>query len=147
MVLVYQQLDGAKHDKLMRQMQRATALPLLLAESGASPQPGHVYLVPGGIGVANGAEGMRFAADTHAFSQLPGGDNAIVVLSGTDPALLDAVMAQSWAGALVLAQLPSGCFEPTAVQALIARGVAADVPEHLASQLAKRWSANRGSAA
>ena len=69
----------------------------------------------------------------------------VVALSGTDPALVEAIMAQSWAGALVLAQLPSGCYEPAAVQALIARGVAADTPQHLASQLAKRWPERTGS--
>ena len=144
-VFVYQQLDGGKHDKLLRQMQRATTLPLLLAEAGAAPQPGSVYLVPGELGIVPGGDGPRFAAGAHAFSQLTAGDNALIALSGTDPALVDAIMAQSWAGALVLAQLPSGCYEPAAVQALIARGVAADTPQHLASQLAKRWPASRGS--
>ena len=108
-VFVHQQLDGARHDKLLRQMQRATTLPLLLAEAGLAPEPGHVYLVPGDIGVVAGGDGPRFAEGAHAFSQLTPGDNAIVALSGTDPALVEAIMAQSWAGALVLAQLPSGC--------------------------------------
>ena len=144
-VFVHQQLDGARHDKLLRQMQRATTLPLLLAEAGLAPEPGHVYLVPGDIGVVAGGDGPRFAEGAHAFSQLTPGDNAIVVLSGADPALVEAIMAQSWAGALVLAQLPSGCYEPTAVQALIARGIASDTPPHLASQLAKRWPARTGS--
>jgi chemosensory pili system protein ChpB (putative protein-glutamate methylesterase) len=144
-VFLYQQLDGAKHDKLLRQMQRATTLPLALAEAGVVPQPGHIYLVPAELGVATGPEGMRFASDVHAFSQLSAGDNAIVALSGTDPALVEAIMAQSWAGALLLAQLPSGCYEPATVQALIARGIAADTPQHLASQLAKRWPARKGS--
>lgn len=144
-VFVHQQLDGARHDKLLRQMQRATTLPLLLAEAGLAPEPGHVYLVPGDIGMVTGGDGPRFAEGAHAFSQLTPGDNAIVVLSGADPALVEAIMAQSWAGALVLAQLPSGCYEPTAVQALIARGIASDTPPHLASQLAKRWPARTGS--
>jgi len=144
-VFVHQQLDGARHDKLLRQMQRATTLPLLLAEAGLAPEPGHVYLVPGDIGVVTGGDGPRFAEGAHAFSQLTPGDNAIVALSGTDPTLVEAIMAQSWAGALVLAQLPSGCYEPTAVQALIARGIASDTPPHLASQLAKRWPARTGS--
>lgn len=143
-VFIYQQLDGAKHDKLLRQMQRATTLPLALAEAGAAADAGHVYLVPGGIGLVAGGDGLRFAEGAHAFSQLTAGDSAVVALSGTDPALVDAIMAQSWAGALVLAQLPSGCYEPAAVQALIARGVAADTPQHLASQLARRWPERKG---
>lgn len=143
-VFLYQQLDGAKHDKLLRQMQRATTLPLALAEAGTVPQPGHIYLVPAELGIAAGPEGLRFAPGVHAFSQLTAGDNAIVALSGTDPLLVEAIMAQSWAGALLLAQLPSGCYEPAAVQALIARGIAADTPQHLASQLAKRWPARKG---
>lgn len=144
-VFIHQQLDGARHDKLLRQMQRATTLPLVLAEAGSAATPGNVYLVPTGIGIVSGGDGPRFAEGAHAFAQLTPGDNAIVVLSGTDPALVDAIMAQSWAGALVLAQLPSGCYEPTAVQALIARGVASDSPQHLASQLAKRWPERTGS--
>jgi len=143
-VFIHQQLDGARHDKLLRQMQRATTLPLVLAEAGMAADAGHVYLVPGDLGVATGADGARFVAGVHAFSQLTPGDNAIVALSGTDPALVEAIMAQSWAGALVLAQLPSGCYEPAAAQALIARGVAADAPHHLASQLAKRWPERKG---
>jgi chemosensory pili system protein ChpB (putative protein-glutamate methylesterase) len=143
-VFVYQQLDGARHDKLLRQMQRATTLPLVLAEAGMAPEAGRVYLVPGELGIATGGGDARFEAGAHAFSQLTPGDNAIVVLSGTDPALVDAIMAQSWAGALVLAQLPSGCYEPAAVQALIARGMASDTPQHLASLLAKRWPERKG---
>lgn len=143
-VFIYQQLDGAKHDKLLRQMQRATTLPLALAEADATADAGHVYLVPGGIGLVAGGDGLRFVEGAHAFSQLTAGDSAVVALSGTDPALVDAIMAQSWAGALVLAQLPSGCYEPAAVQALIARGVAADTPQHLASQLARRWPERKG---
>lgn len=144
-VFVYQQLDGARHDKLLRQMQRATTLPLMLAEAGIAPVPGHVYLVPSELGIVAGGDGPRFAEGAHAFTQLTPGDNAVVALSGTDPALVEAIMAQSWAGALALAQLPSGCYEPAAVQALIARGVAADTPQHLASQLAKRWPERTGS--
>ena len=101
-VFVYQQLDGARHDKLLRQMQRATSLPLVLADAGMAPEAGRVYLVPGELGIATGGDGARFAAGAHAFAQLTPGDNAIVVLSGADPALVDAIMAQSWAGALVL---------------------------------------------
>ena len=142
--VVYQQLDGARHDKLLRQMQRATSLPLVLADAGMAPEAGRVYLVPGELGIATGGDGARFAAGAHAFAQLTPGDNAIVVLSGADPALVDAIMAQSWAGALVLAQLPSGCYEPAAAQALIARGVASDTPQHLASQLARRWPEHKG---
>lgn len=138
-VFVYQQLDGGRHDKLLRQMQRATTLPLVLAEPGLAPEPGKVYLVPGDVGIVPEGGLPRFATGAHAFSQLVAGDNAILALSGTDPALVEAIMAQSWAGALVLAQLPSGCYEPTAVQALIARGVASDTPQHMASQLVRRW--------
>lgn len=146
-VFIYQQLDGGKYDRLLRQMQRATTLPLVQARAGAAPQPAHVYLVPSELGIDNGAEGLRFNTGAHPFAQLAAGDNAIVALSGTDPALVDAIMAQSWSGALILAQLPSGCFEPSTAEALIARGVVADTPQHLASQLAKRWVASKGSEA
>lgn len=142
-VLVQQRLDGARHDKLVRQMQRATAMPVALAEAGQSPQGGHVYILPGGIGVVAGDGGLRFAevADEAAFAALPAGDSALILLSGCDPAMVDAAMALSLRGALVAGQSPDGCYDASAAQALVARGADSGAPSVLARKLAARWPA------
>src|SRR5690606_12797943 len=41
-VLVRQRLDGGRHDRLVRQLQRATSLPVELAAAGMALAPGHV---------------------------------------------------------------------------------------------------------
>lgn len=139
-VLVLQRLDGARHDKLVRQMQRATAMPVELAEPGATPQPGRVYVLPSGLGLVADAGGLVFGDDGgDVFAALPPADSAIVMLSGSDPALVDEAMHQSWNGAVVVAQSPDGCYDTAATDALIARGAEAGSPAELAGRLAVRW--------
>lgn len=139
-VLVLQRLDGARHDKLVRQMQRATTMPVQLAEPGAALQPGHVYVLPAELGLVAEAGGLVFGNDGgDVFAALPAADSAIVMLSGSDPALVDEAMHQSWNGAVVVAQSPDGCYDTAATDALIARGAEAGTPADLARRLAARW--------
>lgn len=139
-VLVLQRLDGARHDKLVRQMQRATTMPVQLAEPGANLQSGHVYVLPSGLGLVAGADGLAFGDDGgDVFAALPAADSAIVMLSGSDPALVDEAMHQSWNGAVVVAQSSDGCYDTAATEALIARGAEAGSPADLARRLAARW--------
>jgi chemosensory pili system protein ChpB (putative protein-glutamate methylesterase) len=70
---------------------------------------------------------------------LPAADSAIVMLSGSDPALVDEAMHQSWNGAVVVAQSSDGCYDTAATDALIARGAEAGTPAELARRLAARW--------
>ena len=141
-ILIQQRLDGARHDKLVRQMQRATAMPVHLAEAGDALQAGHVYVLPSGIGVVAGAQGLRLGEDDGAvMPNLPPADSAIMMLSGSDPAMVDAAMGQAWSGALVAGQSPDGCFDAVAAEALIARGAQTGSPVELARQLAARWPA------
>lgn len=141
-ILIQQRLDAARHDKLVRQMQRATSMPVHLAQSGDTLQPGHVYVLPTGIGVVAAEQGLRLADDDGApMRNLPPAQSAIIMLSGSDPAMVDAAMALSWGGALVAGQSPEGCFDAAAAQALIARGAQAGSPTELAKQLAARWPA------
>jgi chemosensory pili system protein ChpB (putative protein-glutamate methylesterase) len=63
------------------------------------------------------------------------------VLSGSDPAAADAVMGLSWGGALVAGQIPEGCYDATAAEAVIARGATSGAPAELAKRLAQRWPA------
>lgn len=140
-VLIQQRLDGARHDKLVRQMQRATSLPVQLAEDGMHVEPGNVYILPSELGLAaNG--GLRFGGDATALlANLPADDSAIVMLSGSDPSVVDAAMAHAVRGALVVGQAPDGCYDAIAPAELIARGADSGAPPALAKKLAARWVA------
>ena len=142
-VVIQQRLDGARHDKLVRQMQRASKLPVELAAPGKPLAPGHVYILPSDIGVVAGDTGPCFAEDAGgvAFANLPAADSAVIVLSGSDPAVVDAAMTYSGHGALVAGQSPEGCYDATAAQALVARGADTGGPADLAKLLVARWPA------
>ena len=143
-VLVQQRLEGGRHDKLVRQMQRATTLPVSLVESGMRMEPGHVYVLTADAALASDAEGLRFSevegAGTDAIlASLPADDSAVVLLSGSDPAAVDTVMHHAVRGALVAGQSAEGCFDAVASEALAARGAETGTPAQLAQRLAARW--------
>lgn len=141
-VLIQQRLDGARHDKLVRQMQRATAMPVHLAAAGETLQRSHVYVLPAGLGLIADDAGLRFSdADPDLLAQLPAADSAVILLSGSDPAVVDAAMTHAARGALVAGQSPDGCYDAVAAQALAARGAEAGAPAALARKLAARWPA------
>ncbi|MFZ5657693.1 MAG: chemotaxis protein CheB [Pseudomonadota bacterium] len=137
-VLVRQRLDGARYDKLVAQMQRATSLPVALAEAGRSVTTGTVYVVGDDVGL-DASGGLRFAAGAGLLETLPAG-GAIVLLSGSDVAEVDRVAAfaarDTWLGA----QASDGCYDPAASEALAARGAVSAAPAELARRLARRWS-------
>ena len=142
-VLVRQRLDGGRHDRLVRQLQRATSLPVELAESGAPLAAGHVYILPDGMTTEDTDSGRRFAESAGtvgALAGLPPGDSAIVLLSGADPALVDEVMQLAGAGALVAGQSPEECFDNAAPAAAIAHGAEPGSPALLAGRVAGRWN-------
>jgi chemosensory pili system protein ChpB (putative protein-glutamate methylesterase) len=139
-VLVQQRLDGGRYDKLVSQMQRATALPVKLAESGLPATGGAVYIMPANVGVKFNNGGIQFTAGTDdVLAVLPSADSAVLLLSGSDPTLVDAVMNHSWAGALVIGQAPDGCYDAAAPSELVARGGESGQPAELARRLAERW--------
>lgn len=143
-LLVRQRLDGGRHDRLVRQMQRATEMPVALAQPGEALEPGRVYIVPDAIAAALDGDVIRFVAmepgqAIPVLLGLPAADSAILVLSGSDPALIDEVMAQALRGALVAGQSPDGCFDGEAAVALVARGGESGSPRELARRLSTRW--------
>jgi chemosensory pili system protein ChpB (putative protein-glutamate methylesterase) len=138
-VLIQQRLEGARHDNLVRQMQRATAMPVHLAEAGGAFERGHVYILPTGMGVGMVADGLRFSATSEALASLPAADSAMILLSGAEPNQVDAVFAHGVRGALVAGQSPDGCFDAAASDALVARGGSVAAPAEIARQLATRW--------
>lgn len=142
-VLVRLQLDGGRYDRLVQQMQRATELSVALAEAGASAEPGTVYFLQPGICVSTDRARLVFedAGEGQAggYDALPATDTALVFLSGADIARTDAALALGAAGALVLAQAPTSCYDGAAVGALVERGATAAEPGDLAQALLDRW--------
>ena len=142
-VLVRLHLQGGRYDRLVAQMERASALPVALAEHGARANPGTIYFMPDGIGIRTDGDGPSFVADqapaADLLAALPAGNSAVVFLSGSDPQLVDAAMAVSSAGMLVMAQSPEDCYDGVACADLRKRGAASGLPAELAGRLASRW--------
>lgn len=138
-VLVQQRLDGARHDKLVAQMQRATSLPVILAEPGQPAQAGSIYILPASVGIEVDDAGIRFNHGGDALAALPSADSAVLLLSGSDPEQVDAAMKHSWAGALVAGQAADGCYDAVASNALAARGGDTASASELAKRLSERW--------
>ncbi len=138
-VLVRQQLDGARYDKLVAQMQRVSTLPVVLAVDGAELAAGLVHIVPPELGLEPAPDGHRFKAGAGLLGVLPAADSAVVLLSGSDPGLVEELMKERLAGALVLGQVAEGCYDPAAAQALVSRGGETDTPVKLAARIAAHW--------
>ena len=60
-IVLRQRLEGGQYDKLVRQMQRATKLPVMLAQAGDLVGPGAVYVLPDGLEVQAAPLGLVFA--------------------------------------------------------------------------------------
>ncbi|MDQ3206195.1 MAG: chemotaxis protein [Pseudomonadota bacterium] len=140
-VLVRQRLDGGRYDKLVAQMQRATRLPVKLAQAGMQASAGNIYISPPDLGLLAADTGMTFVNSDELLANLPSGDSAILLLSGSDVADIDAVMKHQWAGALVAGQSPDGCYDAVAPTELAARGGDTGQPSELARRLVERWPA------
>ncbi len=141
-VMVHLRLDGGRYDNLVRQMERVAHMPVLLAEAGKGADPGHVYVLPGDVVpfVDDGTVGFRPGAVIHTvIPQLPPADSAVLLLSGSDSALVDATAALGDAGALVMGQSQEGCYDPAAPKALAARGAELGSPAQIAQRLTDRW--------
>lgn len=142
-LLVRLRLDGGRYDRLVRQMERAARLPVVLAEDGGRAESGHVHFLPPDITVVRDRGQLRFARAEGAGATLPEalppGDSAVLFLSGSDPALVDAAMSRAWGGALIAGQSPEGCYDGAAADVVIARGGESGMPKALAARLAERW--------
>jgi chemosensory pili system protein ChpB (putative protein-glutamate methylesterase) len=141
-VLVHLRLDGGRYDNLVRQMERVAHMPVALAEAGTPAEPGHIYVMPGDVVplVDGGVLGFRPGAVIHTMiPQLPPTDSAVLLLSGSDTALVEPVAALGAQGALVLGQSQDGCYDPAAPRALAARGAELGSPAQLAQRLTDRW--------
>ncbi|MFT4180227.1 MAG: chemotaxis protein CheB [Thermomonas sp.] len=142
-VLLCQHIEGGQYDKLVRQMQRATQMQVVLAQAGDVLQAGTVHVMPPGLDVQDGADGFIFVESAQAptFAALPQADSALLLLSGADAALVDPALSMRWAGGLVLGQSAENCFDPAASNALVARGGEAYTLAALSRKLLERWPA------
>lgn len=142
-VLVRLHLDGGRYDKLVKQMERAAALPVALADAGAEAAPGHVYFLPPNLGVRRERGSLRFddgdVATQLLPEALPPDDSAVLLLSGASRRLADAVAQADWSAALVAGQSPEGSYDPDAALALLERGGEVGSPVELAAALSRRW--------
>ncbi|KRA54860.1 hypothetical protein ASD77_09860 [Pseudoxanthomonas sp. Root65] len=141
-VMVHLRLDGGRYDNLVRQMERVAHMPVLLAEAGKPAEAGHVYVMPGDVVpfVDDGTVGFRPGAVIHTvIPQLPPADSAVLLLSGSDTALVEAAAELGNAGALVMGQSQEGCYDPAAPKALTARGAELGSPAQIAQRLTDRW--------
>lgn len=142
-VLVRLHLDGGRYDRLVKQMERAATLPVALAKAGLDADAGTVYFLPPSLAVARERGRLRFVDDEGGapavLAALPANDSAILLMSGSDSALVDAVMAQAGEGALVAAQAADSCYDAAAPAALVSRGGAAGTPAELVERLVERW--------
>lgn len=141
-IIVRQRLDGGRHDRLVRQMQRATALPVELAEAGRRLVAGHVYILPDDMTTAGDSGATTFVATSGpvpVLAGLPAGDSAVLVLSGSDPAAVPELMDAARDGALVAGQSPEDSFDGAAAAALLAAGGESHTAAELAQRLSSRW--------
>ncbi len=140
-IILRQRIEGGQYDKLVRQMQRATELRVVLAQAGDVVQVGTVHVLPEDLDVHASPAGLVFAAAAGepAFAALPAIDSALLLLSGADINLVDVAMSLSWAGGLALGQSTENCFDPAASNALVARGGQAASLVQLPAKLLERW--------
>lgn len=143
-LLVQLRLDGGRYANLVKQIARVSALPVLLAEAGEPVGAGNVYILPDDVGV-HGASGaaLRFVAQDAGASVvagLPAAHSAVLLLSGSDPQQVEAVLALAAQGAWVAGQSGDGCYDPAAGAQLILHGHPGGDPAQLAQALTARWS-------
>jgi len=141
-VLLYQHLEVGKHERLVDQLAKISRIPVHMATAGGSPKPGHLSVLPAGMsGTADGGS-IRFKPGNlvDLIAALPAQDSVVVMLSGADAGLVDAVRAIDQAGGLSLAQDPDSCFDPAAAAALKRMGSQTLPALGLARQVASRWS-------
>ncbi|WP_240099857.1 chemotaxis protein CheB [Thermomonas flagellata] len=142
-VVLDQRIEGGHYDRLVRQMQRVSALPVVLAQAGEPLRAGSVYVLPARLDVVAAPGGLQLAevAGDPRFAALPPADSALLLLSGADAGLVDTALAIRLGGGLALGQAADNCYDPAASQQLVARGGEAEPVAGLVRRLLQRWSA------
>ena len=139
-VLVQLRLDGGRYDNLVKQLSRVSKLPVSMAMPGDAVAASTVYVLPEGVGLALGELGLAFVdGGGEPIDALPPAESAVIVLSGADPARIDAALALATRGGLVAGQSLEGCYDAAAVTLLAAGGMELGSPTHLAQHLTTHW--------
>src|SRR5690606_25730193 len=141
-VLVRMRLDGGRYDRLVRQMDRATVLPVALAEEGGLIEAGKVYFLSPGVTPVRDKGELRFTTAAAPGGLLPEGlpvdDSAILLLSGSDTAVVEEAMALALQGTLVMGQAAEDSFDPAAGNLLGELGGSTAAPAAIAARLMER---------
>lgn len=144
-LLVRLRLEGGRYERLVRQMDRATPLSVILADEGVAIETGRVYFLPDGLDVLADGGRLKFVRDGSASQRMPAGlaadDSAVLFMSGADAALVDEALQMAEAGALVLGQSGEASFDATAAQRLLEQGGVAVDAAGIAARLQERWPA------
>lgn len=142
-LLLRQRIEGGQYEKLVRQMQRASALRVVLAQAGDPLEAGTVHVLGDGLDVHAAPAGLQVAPSQGQpeFAALPAADSALLLLSGADAALVDRALALALAGGIAIGQSPENCFDPAASDALVARGGQALALAQIPLKLLERWPA------
>lgn len=140
-VLLRQNITGGQYDKLVRQMQRASQLPVSLGKPGDVLVRGQLYVLPDALDIQQSGEQLVLVeAETAArFAALRAADSGMLLLSGADPAMVDIALALRLGGALVYGQAPDNCFDPATSKSLVARGGEARSLAEMSHLLLQRW--------
>ena len=140
-ILIQLRLDGGRYDNLVKQMSRVSPLPVLMAEVGQPLEAARVYVLPEGVGVASDA-GLSFidaGPGDELLASLPPAESAALLLSGADPARVDAALALAAREGVVAGQALEGCYDASAIRMLAAGGIGLGTPAQLAEKLASLW--------
>jgi len=144
-LLIRMALDGGQYGNLVRQMGRASSLPVVLAEAGQSLVGGHAYILSDGVGLVQADSGLGFSeggGDLPALvAALSPTDSAVLLLSGASETLVPSVLELGGQGAWVAGQSAEGCYDPAAANRLVQQGHPSGDPVQLAQQLLARWPA------
>ena len=136
-VLVQLRLDGGRYANLVKQMARATVLPVALADPGQPLLAGNVYILPDAIGLELSGAGLSFSAEQNdLLSVMPPARSAVMMLSGADVALVPQVLEFAGKGGWVAGQIGEGCYDPAAASQLAVAEMTAGDPEYLVAELA-----------
>lgn len=144
-VLIQQKLDSGHYDRLQRQMERVSHLPIILGVSDMTVEAGKVYIVPPGIGLASVGKSQLGFVETQSrefvdlLDILPSASSVAVLLSGATDAFVDSLLRFQQAGGQMLAQSAEGCYDHAMPALMASRGAKIDSPTGIAAQLKALW--------
>ncbi|HEY2344452.1 MAG TPA: chemotaxis protein CheB [Xanthomonadaceae bacterium] len=144
-ILVWQQLDAGKHDRLAQQLAKSTKLPVYLPQPGEVARAGEVGVMGAGMGLLADEEWWireGSPSPSHAIAPAlkhPG--TVLVVLSGAEPLIVGFAQTHKADGGTVLVQTSATCFDSTATAALEKQGMASGSPSNLAERALERVNA------